>query len=144
MSTCACLPSKATKQGKPVLFASSMSLWPHHLLLKCASITFLLSQARVEGFTQPNGTANLNNLCSLKHTLLCGTPLSVGLWNCQSTVNKADFIIMHMPTTCHLTSWLLPRPGLSPKTMLSWLHFRLTTHSLTRLVHLDEVVELAC
>ena len=91
MSTCACPPSKATEQGKPVLLAISCRSGLITCFKKYLNHIPVVSGAR-RRFHTTKRHHNLNNLPSLKHTLLCDTPLFVGLWNCQSAVNKADFI----------------------------------------------------
>ncbi|XP_062292965.1 uncharacterized protein LOC133997409 [Scomber scombrus] len=62
---------------------------------------------------------NLGNLRSLKQTSTAKTSFSVGLWNCRSAVNKADFISGHanhlsLELLALTETWIKPEDSATP------------------------------
>ena len=73
--------SKDHEQGKPVESAIAMCRYSISVVTGCHRRSQHSRRQR-----------NLGNFRSLQQTSSAVTSFSVGLWNCQSAVNKADFI----------------------------------------------------
>ncbi len=97
-------------------------------------ITVVSQQRSYIKRTRQRNLAHLWPICTSSSLLLS---FSVGLWNCQSAVNKADFIPAIVSQTATFWAWL--RPGFVQKTQQPLLRSPITSPSLTPPVRLGRV-----